>query len=125
MRVLVNQVGYEVQESKQAIISSSPQNRPGEFALVDSEAGKVVLRGSLQPSGPVDAWGETVFWIADFSSWKTPGQYILRVSSNEGDTSSCPFAIDDNILERNTQSSVVYYFKGQRASGVMDKADRH
>jgi hypothetical protein len=125
MRVLVNQVGYEAQEPKQAIVSNSPHESPGEFALVDSEAGKIVLKGSLQPSGAVDAWGETVFWIADFSSWKTPGQYILRVSSREGDISSCPFAIDDNILERNTLSNVVYYFKGQRASGLMDKADRH
>jgi hypothetical protein len=69
--------------------------------------------------------GKTVFWIADFSSLQTPGQYILRVSSREGDASSCPFAIDDNILERNTLSNIVYYFKGQRASGLMDKADRH
>jgi hypothetical protein len=124
MRVLVNQVGYEVQESKQAIVSRSPQDSPGEFSMVASEAGKIVLKGSLRPYGQVDAWGETVFWIADFSSWKTPGQYILRVSSREGETSSCPFAIDENILERNTLSNIVYYFKGQRASGLMDRADR-
>ena len=125
MRVLVNQVGYEVRESKQAIVSSSPHETPAEFSLIDSNTGKIVLKGSLQPSGQVDAWGETTFWIADFSSWKTPGQYILRVSSREGETGSCPFAIDDNILERNTLSNIVYYFKGQRASGLMDKADRH
>jgi hypothetical protein len=125
MRVLVNQVGYEVRESKQAIVSSSPHETPAEFSLIDSNTGKIVLKGSLQPSGQVDAWGETTFWIADFSSWKTPGQYILRVSSRKGETGSCPFAIDDNILERNTLSNIVYYFKGQRASGLMDKADRH
>jgi hypothetical protein len=125
MRVLVNQVGYEAQEPKQAIVSSSPHDHPEEFALVNSEAGTIVLKGGLQPSGQVDAWGEAVFWIADFSSWKTPGQYIVRVSSREGNTSSCSFAIDNNILERNTLSNIVYYFKGQRASGLMDKADRH
>ena len=125
MRVLVNQVGYEVQASKQAVVSSSPHESPGEFMLVDAKAGKVVLKGSLQPSGRVDMWGETTFWVADFSSWKTTGQYILRVSSREGETSSCPFVIEDNVLERNTLSNIVYYFKGQRASGLMDKADRH
>lgn len=125
MRVLVNQVGYEAQESKQAIVSSSPQDGPADFALVDSEAGKLVLKGSLQQSGQVDAWGETVFWIADFSSWRIPGQYILRVSSREGETNSCSFAIHENILERSTLSNIVYYFKGQRADGLMDKADRH
>ena len=125
MRVLVNQVGYEVQEPKQAIISGSPHQNPGEFLLLDADAAKTVLKGSLQPSGQVDAWGESTFWIADFSSWKTPGRYILRVSSREGETSSCPFAIDENILERSTLSNIVYYFKGQRASGLMDNADRH
>jgi hypothetical protein len=124
MRVLVNQVGYEVQEPKLAIVSSPPHGSLREFSLVDSEAGKIVLKGILQPSGQVDAWGETAFWIADFSSWKTPGQYILRVSSREGEASSCSFAIDDNVLERNTLSNIVYYFKGQRASGLLDKADR-
>jgi hypothetical protein len=125
MRVLVNQAGYEVQEPKQAIISGSPHQNPGEFLLLDADAAKIVLKGSLQPSGQVDAWGESTFWIADFSSWKTPGRYTLRVSSREGETSSCPFAIDENILERSTLSNIVYYFKGQRASGLMDKADRH
>ncbi len=124
MHALVNQVGYEALEPKEAIVSSPPHDSPREFSLVDSEAGKIVLKGSLRPSGQVHAWGETIFWIADFSSWKTPGQYILRVSSREGETSSCPFTIGENILERNTLSNIVYYFKGQRASGLMDKADR-
>ena len=125
IRVLVNQVGYEAQGSKQAVVSTSPQDNPGQFALVDSKTGKIVLRDNLQPSGTVDGWGQTVFWIADFSSWKTPGLYILQVSSSNGGTSSCPFAIEDNVLERDTLSNVVYYFKGQRASGPFDKADRH
>ncbi len=123
-RVLVNQVGYEAQESKQAIVANAPRESPGEFTLVDAAAGKIVLKGGLQRSGAVDGWGESVFWIADFSSWKTPGRYILRVSSREGVASSCPFSIDDNVLERNTLSNIVYYFKSQRASGALDKADR-
>jgi hypothetical protein len=125
MHVLVDQVGYEAQEPKQAIVSTSPHETPQEFALVDSENSKIVLKGSLQRSGQVNRWGETGFWIADFSSWKTPGHYILRVSSHDGETSSCPFAIEENILERNTLSNVVFYFKGQRASGLFDKADQH
>ena len=35
------------------------------------------------------------------------------------------FEIQDDVLERNTLSNVLYYFKGQRASGLMDEADRH
>jgi Glycosyl hydrolase family 9/Cellulase N-terminal ig-like domain len=125
VRVLVNQVGYEIQESKQAIIAGSPHDHLVGFSLVDSDTGKVALKGNLQPSGQVDAWGDTDYWIADFSQWKTPGLYILHVSSDTGDARSCAFAIEENVLERNTLSNVVFYFKGQRASGLMDKADSH
>ena len=125
MRVLVNQVGYDVQESKQAIISAPRGQDPTEVVLVDAEDAKIVWKGSLQSSGQVNAWGKSTFWIADFSSVKRPGRYILRVSSHEGETSSSQFAINEDILERSTLSNVIYYFKGQRASGLFDRADRH
>jgi hypothetical protein len=39
--------------------------------------------------------------------------------------SSCAFEINSNVLERDTLSNVVFYFKGQRSSGNFDKADSH
>lgn len=67
-----------------------------------------------------------VFWTANFTAWHEPGRYVVRVSSASGvEASSCPFAIEDDLLERQTLSNVVYYFKGQRASGDFDRADRH
>ena len=39
--------------------------------------------------------------------------------------SSYPFVIGKNVLEQATLSDVIYYFKGQRSSGLLDKADRH
>ena len=33
--------------------------------------------------------------------------------------------IPQNVLEQATLSNVVYYFKGQRSSGLLDKADHH
>lgn len=35
------------------------------------------------------------------------------------------FLIEKNLLERTTLSDVIYYFKGQWASGDMNRADRH
>ena len=80
---------------------------------------------ALQPSGPVDSWGKWVFWTADFSRWQKPGHYRIETSTDAGIVSSCTFAIDDNLLERSTLSNVVYYFKGQRSSGLIDRADSH
>ena len=124
-RVLVDQVGYETASVKQALILGTEQDHPRQFSLVDAATGKTVLTADLTPSGEVDHWGGRVFWTADFSAWHTTGHYEVRTKTAAGEVSSCPFAIEDNLLERETLSNVVYYFKGQRSSGLFDKADRH
>ena len=63
--------------------------------------------------------------MADFSAWRKPVHYALQVRTDGANVTSCAFEINDDILERNTLSNVIFYFKGQRASGLMDKADRH
>jgi hypothetical protein len=125
MRVLVDQVGYDTTSSKVALISGTASDHPGEFALVDDAAGKVVFTGTPAPAGRVDHWGDQTYWKADFSRFHTPGHYILRVATGDATASSCSFQIDDDLLERTTLSNVLFYFKGQRASGDMDRADRH
>jgi hypothetical protein len=125
VRVLVDQVGYETLAQKQAIVTGSDRDHPQRFSLIDVDSGQTVLQSALKPSGKVYAWGDRVFWIADFSSWQKAGHYALQVHTSSADASSCAFDIDQDILERNTLSNVVFYFKGQRAGGLMDQADRH
>jgi hypothetical protein len=125
MRVLVDQVGYETHAPKQAIVAGSAEERPRKFALIDADSGKTVFEGELKPAGSVHAWAGQVFWTADFSPWQKTGHYLLRADAEGASAASCPFEIDDDILERETLSNVVFYFKGQRASGDMDAADRH
>jgi len=118
-------VGYDLLAPKQALVAGSAQDRLTRFLLIDSETGKTVFEDALKPSGEVYAWNGQNFWTADFSSWQKPGHYILTVRAANAEVSSCPFEINDNVLERNTLSNVVFYFKSQRASGSMDRADRH
>jgi hypothetical protein len=135
VQVLVDQVGYETNAPKQAIVAGTAQDRPSGFELVDAATGQTVLKGDLKPSGEVAAWSDRVFWIADFSAWRQAGRFLLRIHSaatdassrdaSSPDASSCAFAINDDILERETLSNVVFYFKGQRSSGLFDAADRH
>jgi len=125
VRVLVDQVGYERSAPKHALAMGSAQDAPKTFALVDAETGATVLQGDLKPSGQVFDWGGRVFWTADFSSWQKIGHYILRIDTGSGQVESCAFVIEDDVLERETLSNVVFYFKGQRSSGDFDKADRH
>jgi hypothetical protein len=124
LKVVADQVGYETQAPKSAIVVGTGRDHPEKFSLVDTVSGKTVLTGSLVPNGQVDSWGGRVFWTADFSSWRIVGHYAVQIQSATGVVRSCPFDIDDDLLERSTLSNVIYYFKGQRASGLMDRADR-
>ena len=125
VRLLVDHVGYERTAQKVAIVEGTAQDNPIGFALVDASSGKTVYEGQVQTSGKVDAWGDRFFWTADFSSWQNAGQYVLRVQTAKGDLNSCAFEVSDDVLERETLSNVVFYFKGQRSSGLIDQADRH
>ncbi|WP_433963826.1 glycoside hydrolase family 9 protein [Tunturiibacter gelidiferens] len=125
LNVVVDQVGYETRSPKDAIVVGTVRDHPEKFSLVDTTSGQIVLTGSLIPKGPVDSWGGRVFWTADFSLWRVVGHYAVQIQSTASPVRSCPFDIDDDLLERNTLSNVIYYFKGQRASGLMDQADRH
>jgi hypothetical protein len=95
------------------------------FQLLDTETGQVVFSGKPVFSGPVSKWKDWVFWTLDFSTFNKKGSYVLKVTGSGQTASSYPFRIDQNVLEQSTLSNVIYYFKGQRSSGLLDKADHH
>ena len=123
--MLVDHVGYELHATKQAVLVGSAQDSPQQFSLIDTDTGKTVLSGKTAIAGEVKAWDGRVFWTADFSQWQTAGHYLLQVRAKDANVSSCIFEINDDLLERNTLSNVIFYFKGQRSSGLIDRADRH
>ena len=128
VRVLVDHVGYEASAPKRALVEvegGGSTATPSRFTLVDVKTGKSVLDGPLTSDGEVERWGGRRFWTADFSAWTKPGDYVLSIVTSEGPASSCEFEINENVLERDTLSNVVYYFKGQRASGDFNRADEH
>jgi hypothetical protein len=125
VHVLIDQVGYETAASKQAIVVGTVEDAPQRFTLIDTQTRKAVLEGDLKPSGQVNAWRDRVFWTADFSAWQKTGHYAIQVRTGKGEISSGDFQIDDDLLERDTLANVVFYFKGQRSSGLIDRADRH
>lgn len=120
-RILTNQVGYEVDLAKRAVVVADSKLELSIFKLVDSRTGKSVYEGPLVYSGPVAKWKSWQFWTLDFTAVTTAGDYRLEV----GSVSSYPFIIGKNVLEKATLSDVIYYFKGQRSAGLIDRADSH
>jgi len=123
-KVLINHVGYDPAGPKRAVIEGKPGDAFDAFKVKEFETGKEVLSGVPKPVGPVQKWKDWTFWTIDFTPVLQEGTYVIECSSAKGTIRSYPFLVLKNVLERNTLSDVVYYFKGQRSSGLWDKADR-
>lgn len=125
VKVLTNQVGYDSASYKQAIISADSGMNFTSFDLLNVRNDSTVYQGKVTYKGGVDQWDHWKFWTMDFSDFTMPGNYFIRVNAKNGMAYSLPFKIAKNVLERYTLSNVIYYFKGQRCSGVFEQADSH
>lgn len=125
IKIVTNHVGYESSKAKQAVIVAASPATINSFQLVDASTGKTAYTGKPVFTGPVHKWKNRLFWTMDFSSVTKPGTYRLQLSAAGKNISSYPFVIGKNVLEQATISDVIYYFKGQRSSGLLDQADRH
>lgn len=125
VKIVTNHVGYEFDGAKKAIIVAGSKLDISSFKLIDTKDNKEVYSGQPVFKGPVDKWKNFQFWTMDFSSFATIGTYKLQIPTANGLVSSYPFVIGKNVLEQATLSDVIYYFKEQRSSGLLDKADRH
>lgn len=125
VKIVTNHVGYEADGPKKAIIVADGKLNIPSFTLIDSKTNKVIFNGKTAYRGPVDKWKKFQFWVLDFSPVMANGHFKLQAITPQGRISSYPFVIGKNVLEQATLSDVIYYFKGQRSSGLLDKADRH
>ena len=125
IKVLVNHLGCERDGPKRAVILGRASDEVTEFKVIDDSTGRSVYSGPAIKAGPVDQWKDWFFWTGDFSSVRAEGTYVVECATSRGRARSFPFQIQRGLLEKNTLSSVIYYFKGQRCSGLLDKADRH
>jgi len=125
VKIITNHVGYENNRAKRAIIETDHKLDISSFSLINVANGKTVYSGKPVFSGGVDKWKNWQFWTIDFSNFTKDGTYRLQVMLPNEEVTSYPFMIGKNVLEQSTISNVVYYFKGQRCSGLLDQADHH
>jgi hypothetical protein len=129
-KILTNQVGYEASGPKKAVIQGHVGDTFTAFTVKSFPGGEVVLSGTPRHDGPVRKWKDWDFWTVDWSAVDKEGTYVIECASQAGagaaagTVRSHPVLVQKNALERNTLSDVIYYFKGQRSSGLWDKADR-
>ncbi len=122
-KILVNHVGYECRQGKKAVIAAPAAPALESFALLDLD-GREVRSGRVSRAGSVKGWKGRHFWVADFSSWRTPGRFRLSVSGPGASAVSEPFAVGEGLLADACLSDILFYLKGQRCSGAFDAFDR-
>ena len=124
-RILTNHLGYEVNGPKHAVVLGKAGDKVAGCVLEDNTTDRDVLSLDAKAAGPVQKWRDWYFWTLDFDSFTTEGKYYVKCRTAEGSVQSFPFVVQRNLLERDTMSDVIYYFKEERSSGEMDKADHH
>ena len=130
-RILMNQIGYDSQCSKKAIFQTDEGTQVKGFRILEEQSGKEVFSGSAAKSDPVARWNKGDFWTMDFSEFAPNADknyscfYLIAVDTDKGTVVSSPFEVYANVIEYSTISSVVYYFKSQRATGEWEVIDRN
>jgi hypothetical protein len=125
LKILSNHLGYETNGPKHAVILGKSGDKVSECTLKQDGDNRVALSITPKPAGPVQKWRDWYFWTLDFDSFASEGKYYLDCNANGGSVRSFPFRVQTDLLERNTVSDVIYYFKDERSSGEFDKADHH
>jgi hypothetical protein len=124
-KVLTNHLGYDPAGPKHVVVLGRESDSVSECALKNSAGDQTVLTIPAHAAGPVKKWRDWYFWTVDFDAFTTEGRYYLDCTTHAGSVRSFPFQIQKLVLERNTLSDVIYYFKEERSAGRMDQADRH
>ena len=124
LKILTNHLGYEAAGPKHAVVLGKADDGVSSCALKD-DADQQVLSIAAKAAGPVQKWRDWYFWTLDFDSFSTEGKYYVECATRAGNVRSFPFLVQRDLLERNTFSDVIYYFKDERSSGDYDKADSH
>ncbi len=124
-KVHTNHVGYERNGPKRAVIQGKTDETISNCSLKRDETHETVLALDAKAVGPVKKWKDWTFWTLDFDSFDKEGTYYIDCTTGKGAVRSYPFKIESLLLERQTLSDVIYFFKEERSSGQFDKADRH
>ena len=124
-RILTNHLGYDPFGPKRAVIRGTAADEIQSFAVRTYPDEALVYKGSTASGTGVDRWKKWQFWSLDFTDVQREGTYIIDAQDRDRTVRSFPFKIQKNILERFTISDVLFYFKGQRKSGLFDQAVRN
>jgi len=108
--IRINQIGYNSNGIKRAVISSTSSTAPTSFSIVTSSGNSEEFTGTPVSMETPSGWSGN-YWIADFTEFSSNGTYTLTVHNDE----SHSFEIGDGLLFDETAELMVDYFNGMRS----------
>lgn len=121
-RLVHNHVGFGPEDPKVFLLEAATLKAPPAYDVVDA-SGHVVGKGTFQPAQSVDRWHRGPYFRAELPTLAKEGTYRLRVRLPQGTLEGQPFEVRPRLLQETLLSDMLYFFKGQRSSGPVDRAD--
>jgi Glycosyl hydrolase family 9/Cellulase N-terminal ig-like domain len=115
--IYANQVGYDIAGPKMAVVrTDAPLGIKSVFTLVDA-SGREVYVAPFSKGEAINEWADgKLFYRADFTAFRQPGEYKLAVVIGETKYESYSFSIRPEALVQLTLPSVLHYYRRQRAN---------
>ena len=101
--IRINQIGYFVKGLKKAVAIDFTETT---FEIWTSDLAKKVFAGTLSKRAQWISSGEDNIQIADFSTFKKEGSYVVVI----GNKKSYPFTISQTVLEEVTKAQMKFYY---------------
>ena len=124
IRVLFNHVGYAANGPKPILVEARADVVWVGVELIEVVTGACV--GVIAPRfvGGVGGWSRGPWWRVDLEALVRPGRYVVRWRTADcGSGQSETITVRADRDQRSMISDIVFYVKGQRCTGVYDKAD--
>ncbi len=112
-QIKINQIGFYPAAKKVAVVPSSDAD---EFALVSEADGAVIYRGNLSAADSWEHSGEVVK-LADFSYFRTPGKYRVRVG---GMVDSPAFVVGTDVYRSLNDGAIKAYYFNRASSALLE-----
>lgn len=128
LKILVNQVAYDLDGTKTAVVKSNHPLPDGHvFKVIDALTDKIIFSGKTGKSVQVREW-DTEDWYTNlsFSGLKHTGVCKLQISIFGKNYDSYSFQMGKNVLGKLAIPAIVDFFYHQRANSVEEReADKN
>ncbi len=109
IKLLVNQVGYEIDGPKRLLVQSDEKIDLEKFYIAIPYSEEPICEGKLECLGEIKEWG-LHYWEGVFTDFKKAGRFIAFVEHKGRRLTSPPFQIGHKVLKRTIDTAARFFY---------------